>query len=676
MLILSAFDVSATEVTRLHQPQELQLIGKKITFLEDPTKILSISDILKVDNQQKFENNDKDVFTRPGTKSAFWFKIDFANETKEDAWLEIGSNYAWYIDFYAPDSAGQYHSPIETGTMRPDANKLYDVNYFWLPLNRANENEVKTYYIRVISGLTFELPLHIGTIRSLTKNKYKSDYIAAAFIGIILIMLIYNLFIYISTKDHIYLFYLGYLFIMAFSMPYANGYPFVEHINFWFIDKSFWNNYFLVWHTPAYYFVGTFCIRYLDLKNRAPKIRRLIQLEIAIIAGLFPLLNILGFQFVELVTPVQIAIMLLYFTCLITGYYFAFGGLKQAYFYSFGWTFLIIGASTFFAVINGYLPFNPITRNALYIGAAIEICLFALALANRMNVLQTEKDQIKSENLRLIQNQNEKLEREVNRRTSELEATNEELLQSNEELLLTTEQLDKQSRELKEVNQTKDRLFAIISHDLRSPINSLKGLLDLIYGENISKEEFLEFSVDAKHNVEHVHFMLNNLLNWARFQLQGITTKPETISLRQIISENIVLFKEHSKNKNISVINETAGDIAIFADYDQLNLVIRNLLSNALKFTEAGGQVKFNANMKSDFCEITISDNGIGMDKDAIKNLFNIRTDKVQVGTEGEKGTGLGLTLCKDFIEKNNGQIEIESEVGQGTTFTILLPIS
>jgi hypothetical protein len=196
-----SYDLHAENTIELSNPAEFQIIGKKISYLEDPQGQLSIDDILKAENEGGFLSHEREVFSRPGTKSAFWFKITIQNYTNEDAWLQVGSNYAWYIDFYAPDSTGNYSNPIETGTMRPDETKFYDVNYFWLPLNKAKEESAKTFYMRVVSGLTFELPMHVGTIRSLSKSKAINDYLTAGFLGIVLIMLIYNLFIYISTRD-------------------------------------------------------------------------------------------------------------------------------------------------------------------------------------------------------------------------------------------------------------------------------------------------------------------------------------------------------------------------------------------------------------------------------------------------------------------------------------------
>lgn len=676
ILNLSSLRSLAVDAIQINEPEQLLLIGKHISYLEDASGEMGIRDILHPENQQQFIKHNKDVFNRPGTPSAFWFKITMQNHCAEDAWLEAGSNYAWYIDFYSPDSLGQYHDVIQTGTMRPDESKLFDVNFFWLPLNKAMDGSSKTYYIRVVSGMTFELPLHIGTIRSLSKNKDTNDFLTAGFIGLLIVMLLYNAFIYLSTKDHIYLFYLGYLLFMAISMPYANGYPFIEKLNFLFFNKEWWNNYFLLWHPPVYFFIGTFCIRYLNLAQNGPRLRRLIQLEILIISGIFPLLTLLGFKFVQLVNPVQVCIVILYFTCLVSGIYVTLKGIKQAYFYLLAWSFMITGSVIFFAVVNGFLPFNPFTRNTLYFGVAIEVWLFSLALGNRLNVLQKEKDNMKAENLKIIKNQNKVLEQNVKYRTEELEATNEELMQTNEEMMITSEQLNYQSHQLRKLNQTKDRLFAIIGHDLRSPINSLKGLMNLMWGHNISNEEFFKFSKSIKHGVEHVHFTLNNLLNWAKSQMEGMTTNPEHFKLFALVNENHLLLQETTRNKNIETIIDIANDIEVYADSDHVNLVIRNLLSNALKFTNSGGEVRLSATIKSSHCEIVVTDTGVGMSAQSIENLFNTQTSSSRAGTAGEKGTGLGLMLCKDFIEKNGGEIWAESKEGAGSTFYFTLPLN
>lgn len=652
------------------------LIGKNTTIFEDPSGELTLTDILQDEYQNKFTSQDKDVFNRPATKSAFWFKMTIQNSCDEDAWLEVGSTYAWYIDFYAPNDSNQYQEAILTGTMRPDSNKLYDINLFWFPLNKAFDNTPKTYYFKIQSGLTYELPLSVGTVRSLSKNKDIFDFITAGFIGIMAIMLLYNTFIYFSTKDHLYTYYLGYLLMMLVSMPYANGYPFVEHIQIGFIDKEWWNSFFLFWHPITYFFVGVFCIKYLDLAKNAKLIQRIIWVEIGVLSILFPLLTLLGFKFVELVNYIQPLILIFYLTCLISGYYVAAKKVQQAYFFIFGWTFLVLSAVIFFAVINGFIPYNPYTRNVLYYGATIEVWMFSLALGNRLNILQKEKERIQSENITLVNHQNEILERKVNERTFALEIKNKELAKNNNELRILSDKLDTQSQQLKELNITKDQLFAIIGHDLKSPIITLSNLIEMADKEILTKDNISQIFGKLKKNVEYLHFTLNNLLQWAINQMQGVKIKKEPFHIQPLFEEIRKLLIEYANNKNIRISNCSKKDIQVYADPDSFKLIVRNLLNNSIKFTNPGGVVSIKATVEDDNCEIAISDNGVGIPNEQLQNLWKQHSLKSVYGTDGEKGTGIGLWLCQEFVEKNGGHIWAESKEKQGTTFFFSLPLA
>jgi class 3 adenylate cyclase len=232
---------------------------------------------------------------------------------------------------------------------------------------------------------------------------------------------------------------------MMLGMTYANGYPFIQYIEIGFLTKEVWNQYFLVWHPPVYAFVGLFCIKYLNLGEKKGKwIKRSLLFGIVVLSVLFPILNLWLGTFGALITPFQGLLLLFYLTCLFTSYYFAFRKDKQARFYAIGWTFMIVFVFIFFAVINGFLPFNPFMRNALYFGVACEVWMFSLALGDRMNIIRREKEQMQVENLRLVQEQNAMLERKVEERTLQLKEANEELQQTNEELQTTVEAVEKE----------------------------------------------------------------------------------------------------------------------------------------------------------------------------------------------------------------------------------------
>ena len=250
------------------------------------------------------------------------------------------------------------------------------------------------------------------------------------------------------------------------------------------------------------------------------------------------------------------------------------------------------------------------------------------------------------------------------------------ILSKRQELQAANENLVRLNQELETINETKDRLFAIIGHDLRSPINSLKGLFDLVEDHSISQDEFIKFSSKLKHGVEHVHFALNNLLQWAHAQMQGIKTNPKRLLLKDLTQEVIDLLYDFAMNKQIGLTNRIDPLIFVWCDSDQIKLVLRNLISNALKFTEKGGSVLISAKQDNGVCEVLIQDNGIGMKPDKLRELFSSDSIKSGYGTEGEKGTGLGLILCKEFVEKNGGTLWGESVENQGTSFYFTLPMT
>jgi signal transduction histidine kinase len=244
----------------------------------------------------------------------------------------------------------------------------------------------------------------------------------------------------------------------------------------------------------------------------------------------------------------------------------------------------------------------------------------------------------------------------------------------NQQLKERTEEIQLQATNLAQINADKDRLFAIIGHDLRSPINSLTGMLSLLEDKLISQEEFLFFSGRLKGNVAHVHFTLNNLLLWANNQMQGIHSKPEAFDIYNVAKENINFLAATAENKKIRIINEISLETFVFADIDQIKLVFRNLISNAIKFTLSEGDIRIYAQIKDTQLEIAIEDDGVGIPVQKLETIF--RDSGVStLGTQQEKGTGLGLLLCKDFVESNGGEIWVESEEGKGSTFYFSLPI-
>ncbi len=237
--------------------------------------------------------------------------------------------------------------------------------------------------------------------------------------------------------------------------------------------------------------------------------------------------------------------------------------------------------------------------------------------------------------------------------------------------------LKESENKFRELNATKDKLFSIIAHDLRSPFNAILGLSELLIenfknSETINSEKYLRF---INSSAKNTLVLLDNLLNWAKSQTGQITFNPQKINLTQIIQEIIEIKNPQAKLKNITIHITQLIEIEFYADKNMLTVILRNLISNAIKFTKSGGNINIAIISNKKQIEIIISDNGIGIHEEKLKTLFNTSSNTTSPGTEDEKGTGLGLILCREFVEKHGGMIWVESEVGKGSDFKFTLPL-
>ena len=239
------------------------------------------------------------------------------------------------------------------------------------------------------------------------------------------------------------------------------------------------------------------------------------------------------------------------------------------------------------------------------------------------------------------------------------------------------EEIKLKNDKLRQINAEKDRFFSIIAHDLRSPFNGFLGLTQLMAEEleNLTSEEIKDFTLRMRNSAADMFRLLENLLEWARMQQGLITFNREIAQLAPIVDESIAIILEPAKIKGIEIILDISADITVFADRNILQTVIRNIVSNAVKFTPKGGRIRVSAKV-TDYnnVEISIKDTGIGMSNKMIDDLFRLDVQTNRKGTEGEPSSGLGLLLCKDFIEKHGGRIWVESEEGKGSTFYFSLP--
>ncbi len=243
-------------------------------------------------------------------------------------------------------------------------------------------------------------------------------------------------------------------------------------------------------------------------------------------------------------------------------------------------------------------------------------------------------------------------------------------------------ELKKNERKLQEINNIKDKFFSIIAHDLRSPLGAMVGFSSMLLNnfDEYDKESQKEYVGIIHDGIQNTFELLENLLLWSRSQRGTIDYNPEKINLFLISNDTINILKQLAITKMITITNKIPKNIFVTADINMLQTILRNLITNAIKFTPKKGKIKIYSQMVSDkknhfYTETTVKDTGIGIAKDKQNKLFSIADDSSAKGTEGESGTGLGLILCKEFVEKHGGKIWVESEFGKGSEFVFTIPV-
>jgi two-component system, sensor histidine kinase and response regulator len=255
------------------------------------------------------------------------------------------------------------------------------------------------------------------------------------------------------------------------------------------------------------------------------------------------------------------------------------------------------------------------------------------------------------------------LEEKVRERTSELENANRQLRQSEAQLM--------------ELNATKDKFFNIVAHDLKNPFTSLLGATELLFNniENMDRTKIRKLAQILNDSAKSGYSILLNLLDWSRSQTGTIRINLQKLSINKVIEENIADVHLNSIDKEISISAETAENIQVVADRNMINTIVRNLLSNAIKFTPRGGKVTVSCKLKGGEVCVSVKDNGIGISKENISKLFRIDSKFSRPGTDKETGTGLGLKLSREFVEKLGGRIWVESSENSGSEFIFTIPL-
>lgn len=251
-----------------------------------------------------------------------------------------------------------------------------------------------------------------------------------------------------------------------------------------------------------------------------------------------------------------------------------------------------------------------------------------------------------------------------------IRSTNEQLEQKN--MII-----ESQNEKLEELNQTKDKFFGIVSHDLRAPLSAVSSFTDFMLSgqlKNLPDEQMNELVAESKSLIDNARKLTDDLITWAQLQMKREEAHPSLINAAEAVNEVIAVFKDTAAKKHITITHTIAPALQLFADKNQYQFIIRNLINNAIKFTPAGGKVSITGSTTNNTTTVTVTDTGTGMSKEVTDSIFRVGKLKSKDGTAGEKGTGLGLILVHEFVQLNKGSITVTSETGKGSTFSVTVP--
>jgi signal transduction histidine kinase len=580
-------------------------------------------------------------------KGIHWYRFDVENRSSRTDWyLEIGFPLLDHVEFYSIDQAGQWDLQYSGDFYKISTRAVRHKNFVFPFYMKRDTRE--SFYIKVVTTSAIQVPLTIWTPEGLRNSIYTSQFANGLFYGIIMIMIAYNLFLFISIRDKTILYYVSALVTGGIVIGYFNGY------GFFYLNPEFPEfNRLVGFFAPPLFIVSSVALTrsFLELKRFNFWLDRTL-IAVAIVAVLFGLLKIgLGDDMSQV--PMRLASLTNFCLILASAIFCLMKDFRPARYFLLAWiTILVLGILLLLRNV-GVLERSWLVDNSLYVGGVMQVLLISFAFGDRFSALEKENLQVKERELVREHHEKERLEREVNLRTEEIRLKN---------------------AQLEESNNIKNKLFSIVAHDLRGPLISLRGILDMVSMDSLSPEDIKKFTDKVGVRLHYTADFLDNLLQWSRTQMQGesFVMTPERFPLQHLLISATQVLRGEADRKNIRL-SIDAPAIEVYADMTMMQTVVRNLVSNALKFTHPAGKVELTALQKDGFVAVRVSDTGIGISEENIQKLFTL-SGVTKPGTQLEKGTGIGLAICKEFVERNGGTIRVESKLGGGTTFEFTIP--
>lgn len=677
------------------------LLGKKLELFK-PDRNQSVNEVLHA----KFEPSTAQVPNMGVNERDVWARFSIFNPGKRTTHLLKVANATFdEVELYVFGSDGILSDSMLISKDQPFFNRRYkDPNYIFDL--RIEQGQTKTFYLRIRSKMPVILPVYITQPQQQLTETAREYMFSGAYVGIVIIMVVYNLFLFLSIRDRGYLFYVIYVLFVGLTQIGLKGFNFQF---LWPGAPGFENISVILFASVSGIAAIFFTIEFLEVKKYFRKLYFMLLVLAALFAtSLVALLFNTNTAFLIMQTTTTLSSVGLFATAC-----YAVAKLpsaSSARFFLVAWTVLISGSLVFILKDYSVLPYNMATTYSMQIASAIEMALLSFGLANRINILKREKDQsrlaalrIAKENSRIIKEQNLMLEQKVKERT-------EELVVKNEELNTTLEDLQQAQMQLVESEKMASlgQLTAGIAHEINNPINFVTGnigplkrdvdillqtisMLEGFHTMDISTEEKIRLTSEFKEeqDFDYLKTEINHLLKGIN---EGASRTAEIVKSLRIFSRldeaDLKLADiNEGLESTIIIVNNMLNHVTVKRNYGRLplincypgklNQVFLNVISNALfaiteKFGDAsGGELTVGTSCDSQYASIIIEDNGTGMSDETRRKIFDPFFTTKDVG----QGTGLGMSIAFNTIQKHNGSIQVESQTGIGTKFVIQIPI-
>lgn len=625
--ILSSPFVIAEQYASINTETQKVNIAPFISWIEDANNEITFEQITKLPDSA-FNISDGYSFSKGYTLSSYWLKFDlvFEQDLVNSEWLlEVPFPLLDYIAIYLPNSDNSY-SVIDTGDRSPFSQRPIDTTNFVFPVKPQQTHN--TFYIHVKTQDSLQVPLILWKPNAFIKHNASSHGLQGLYFGIMIVMVLYNLFIYVSVKERSYLYYIAYISCFIIFQASLEGYTF----EYFWPNNTWWANVNIPFFgVLSLFFASLFAREILLTRHVLPKFDKVL---IVITLSLFTSLPIVLFGSYEAGIYASITSTFIFFNLvLVAGLLAAVKSNRTAVVFVCAWSvFLLSGVISMLGILD-IIPMEYGSQAALQIGSAIEVVLLSIALADRINIIQKEKADIEAESKRILVNAN---------------------------------------KQLANSNRLKDEFIATISHEIRTPMNGVLGSTQLLLDTHLDHTQ--KVYVDTINQSGQVLLeILNNILDYSKIEADKLALEHVEFELEDLINECADFFSVISAQNRVKLfvyIHKNTPKV-IKSDPLRIKQILLNLLSNAFKYTDRG-QVLIRVQMsasKTDQLLIEVEDSGSGLTFEQQSILFQPFVQIDSSSTREKGGTGLGLAICNKLTKLLDGDIGVRSLLGKGATF-------